>query len=182
MSSLIGTRQDASLRNRRRKSTEIPRDLWIFCRQRIGIADLDVSRLDSWPFGARAQKPVPSPDYTRSVKSTAGNQKLHTLPATQVWTDYNAFGRAIDVQHQHVDRITERIMIKLVVADAMQPDRCARRYHKIEHRASRPPSVNYVGNPPGAIRFSLMKVTRTKPHVACGSSFSRARISSAVGS
>jgi len=182
VSSLIGTRQDASLRNPAQKKhgdPEGPVDILPTAHRHRRSRR---QPLDAWPFGARAQKPAPSPDYTRSVKSTAGNQKLHTLPATQVWTDYNAFGRAIDVQHQHVDRITEIIMIKLVVADAMQPDRCARRYHKIEHRASRPPSVNYVGNPPGAIRFSLMKVTRTKPHVACGSSFSRARISSAVGS
>src|SRR5205823_1988690 len=44
------------------------------------------------------------------------------------------------------------------------------------------PAANGAGNPPGAILSLLMNVTRTNPHVACGSSFSRLRTSSAVNS
>src|SRR6266699_5498096 len=44
------------------------------------------------------------------------------------------------------------------------------------------PAANGAGNPPGAILSLLMNVTRTNPHVACGSSFSRLRTSSVVNS
>src|SRR5260370_27699842 len=44
------------------------------------------------------------------------------------------------------------------------------------------PSRNGAGSPPGAIRWLLINVTRTKPHVAWGSSLSRARTSSALKS
>src|SRR5207247_10947583 len=44
------------------------------------------------------------------------------------------------------------------------------------------PAANGAGNPPGAILSLLMNVTRTNPHVACGSSFSSLRTSSAVNS
>src|SRR5947207_15092880 len=73
-------------------------------------------------------------------------------------------------------------MIELVVADTMQPNGCARRYHEIERGANRPPNSEWPGNPPGAILSLLMNVTRTNPHVACGSSFSRLRTSSALNS
>src|SRR5256886_243093 len=39
-------------------------------------------------------------------------------------------------------------MIELVVADTMQPNGCARRYHEIERRASRPPSSEWRGQSP----------------------------------
>ena len=182
MSSLIGTRQDASLRNPAQKKhgdPEGPVDILPTAHRHRRSRRQPARRL-----AIRCSRPETSAVarlHAQCEKYRRESEVAHAA-RTQVWTDYNAFGRAIDVQHQHVDRITEIIMIKLVVADAMQPDRCARRYHKIERRASRRPSANCVGNPPGAIRFSLMKVTRTKPHVACGSSFSRARISSAVRS
>ena len=70
------------------------------------------------------------------MKCVAGNEKLDALIATHVWPDHNALARAIFVQQQHLDRITEIIMIKLVVADAVaapvhRPD------HKIEGRTGR---------------------------------------------
>jgi len=83
------------------------------------------------------------------VKSIAGNQKLHTLTATQVWTDHNAFARAINVQQQNLNRITEVIMIKLIVANAMEPDGCAGRYHEIERRTGWPPVDEWWWQPAG---------------------------------
>ena len=124
----------------------------MLCGQRIDIANLDVGRLYAWLFGARTEKPAPSPDHTRAVKSVAGDQKLHEVSAAQVWTYYSALGCAIDSEYQHRNRMTEIIVIKLVVPDAMQAYRCPGRYHEIECGAGWPPFAEWGGNPPGAIR------------------------------
>jgi hypothetical protein len=69
---------------------QIVGDVRILCGQRTDIANLDVGRLYAWLFGARTEKPAPSPDHTRAVKSVAGDQKLHEVSAAQVWTYYSA--------------------------------------------------------------------------------------------
>ena len=66
------------------------------------------------------------------MKSIAGDQKLHELTAAQVRPDHGALGRAIHMQHQYFNRITEIVMIKLVVTDAMEPHRSIGSYHEIK--------------------------------------------------
>jgi hypothetical protein len=102
--------------------------VWILCRQRFDIADFDIDRFYTGPFGAGAQEPAPLPDHTRGMEGIAWDKKLDLVTSAQIRSDYDAFSF------------------------------------------------------PGAIRWLLVNVTRTKPHVACGSSLRRARISSAVSS
>jgi hypothetical protein len=66
------------------------------------------------------------------VKRVAGDQELHPLAGAQVGPDHDAFGRAVGVQHEHLERITEIVVIELVVADPMKADRCPRRNQKIQ--------------------------------------------------
>jgi hypothetical protein len=89
------------------------------------------------------------------MKCIAWNKKLHALTTAQIGTDDDALSYPIGAQHQDFNWIPEVIMIKLIVADAVQSHGCVGR-----------PSAKGGGNPPAAIHFSLMKVTRTNPHVA----------------
>jgi hypothetical protein len=60
------------------------------------------------------------------------------LTSAQVWSDYDTFGCSVFVQQENFNRVAEVIMIKLVVADAMQPHGCFRGYHEIERRPGWP--------------------------------------------
>ena len=61
----------------------------IFCRERFDIADFHVNLFYAGPFCARAEKPTPPTDDTRSVKCVSRDQKLHALSSAEVWADYN---------------------------------------------------------------------------------------------
>ncbi len=117
---------------------QIGSDCGIFRRQRFEIADFHVCRFDTWPFRARTEEPATASGHARSVKRIAGNQKLDALTTAKVRADYDAFARAIDVQHQYLDRIAQVIVVKLVVSNAMQAHRCIRRNHEVKCRASWP--------------------------------------------
>jgi hypothetical protein len=43
------------------------------------------------------------------------------LAAAKIRTDNDALGRPIGAKHQDLNRVTEVIVIKLIVADAVQP-------------------------------------------------------------
>jgi len=78
---------------------EIVSSVWIFRGQRFDIADFHVNAFYARPFRARAEKPTPPPDDTRSVKCVSWNQKLDALSSAQVRSDYNVLGCAVLVQH-----------------------------------------------------------------------------------
>jgi len=54
------------------------------------------------------------------VKCITRNKKLDALTTPQIGTDYNPLRRPVGVQHQDLDRIAKVIVIKLIIADAMQ--------------------------------------------------------------
>jgi hypothetical protein len=56
----------------------------------------------------------------------------------QIRTDNVKLGRTILQHHQNFDRVTEIIMIELVVPDAVEFHRFLRRQHEIERRSSGP--------------------------------------------
>src|ERR687892_2446515 len=83
-----------------RECAQIVSDVWIFRCQRFDVANFDVSRFYTGPFGAGTEKPAPPlPDHTRSVEGIAGNQKLHQLAATQVWPYDGVLAGAVSVEH-----------------------------------------------------------------------------------
>jgi hypothetical protein len=161
--------------------SEIGGNAWIFRRQFFNIADFNVCRFDTGPFRARTEEPATASDHAGGVKRTAGNQKLHTLTTAKVRANNDAFARAIDAQHQYLDGITEIIVVKLIVADAMQTHRASGVTMKQSAEPAGRPSANGDSRPPGAICRWLTKVIRTNPHIA-DSSFRSRRTSSAVTS
>jgi len=114
------------------------------------------------------------------MKSIAWNKKLHALTTAQIGTDNSTHARGIGAQHQNFNRIAKVKVIKLIVADPVQPHVCVGRYHKVESGPNWTAFCECGGSPPAAIHLLLMKVTRTNPHVAWGSSLRNARISQAV--
>ncbi len=66
-------RQRTSLQHRDRKSAEIIGNPRIFRRQRVDIANLDISGLHAWPFGTRTEKPTAAPNHACCVESVAGD-------------------------------------------------------------------------------------------------------------
>jgi hypothetical protein len=60
------------------------------------------------------------------------NKKLQALTGAQIRTDNDALSCPIGAQHQDFNWIPEVIMIKLIVADAVQPHWCVRRYHEVK--------------------------------------------------
>jgi hypothetical protein len=71
-------------------------------------------------------------DNTRGVESIAGDQKLHQLTAAEVGPATTRSVVPSTCKHQYLNRITEIIMIKLVVMDAIEPHRSIGRYHEIK--------------------------------------------------
>jgi hypothetical protein len=121
------------------KFAQIVGEIRIFCRQRFGIADFDVDCLYSWPFRACAKKPTPLPDNTRSVESITRDEKLHALTGAKIRTDYGALACSIFVQHKNFNRVTQVTVIKLIVANAMEPHGRIWRDHEIQCGARWPP-------------------------------------------
>ena len=74
----------------------------------------------------------------RGVEGVAGDVKLHPLPAPDIGTDDDVFDRPVVVEHEHLERIAEIVVVELAVPDAVQPDRRGRRHQEIERRAQRP--------------------------------------------
>jgi hypothetical protein len=66
------------------------------------------------------------------VKSTAGDKQLHALAAAKIRTDNDALGGPIGVKHQNLNRVSEVIVIKLIVADAVQPHGGLGCYHEVQ--------------------------------------------------
>ena len=129
--------------------------------QRVDIADLDIDLLYAGPFGAPAEKPAPAPNDACSVERIARDQKLHTLTRAQIRADYNVLGCSVLVQYQNLDRVTQVIVIELVVADSMQAYRCIGRDHEIECGACRPAINKRCREPTGR---DLLVTDETHPH------------------
>jgi hypothetical protein len=66
------------------------------------------------------------------MKCVAGDQQLNALAPAQVGADNDALGRAVAMQQQDLERVAEIIVVKLVVADAVEPHGRGRRYHEVE--------------------------------------------------
>ena len=100
-----------------------------------------------------------------------GIKKLDALTTAEIGPTMTRSRCAICVQHQNFNRIAQVTVIKLIVANAMESHRRIRRHHEIG-RTRWPAIKKWCGSPSGAIRWLLINVTRTKPHVAWGSSLS----------
>jgi hypothetical protein len=61
-----------------------------------------------------------------------GIKKLYALTTAQIRTDNDTLGRPTGVKHQNLNRIAEVIVIKLIVADPVQPHGCVGRYHEVK--------------------------------------------------
>jgi hypothetical protein len=66
------------------------------------------------------------------------DEELDVFPAAHVWTDDDALARAVAAQKQDLERITEVIVVQLVIADAVEPHRCGWRDHEVERGSDRP--------------------------------------------
>ena len=136
----FGANHTRSLARAALECAQIISSAWIFRCECFDIADFNICRFYARPFCARTEEPAPKAfgDHARGVKRIAGNQELHALTTATIRADYDAFARAIDLQHQYLDRIAQVIVVKLVVSDAMKSNRCIRRYHEVKRGASWP--------------------------------------------
>jgi hypothetical protein len=100
------------------------------------------------------------------VERIARDQKLHALAGAQIWTDYNALARAVFVQHENFNRITQVTVIKLIVADAMESHRRLGRDHEIQCGARWPAIKKWRWEPAG--RNSLVADKRDAHETARG--------------
>jgi hypothetical protein len=100
------------------------------------------------------------------VERITRDQKLHALASAEIWTNYRALPCDIFVQHKNFNRITQVTVIKLIVANARQGHRASGVTMKYSAEPAGRPSRNGAGSPPGPIRWLLINVTRTTPHVA----------------
>ena len=157
----LALKGDGQSRSPLLKRAQVGGRVWISCCECFDVADLDVDLFYAGPFCARAEKPAPAPDDTRSVKRVSWNQKLHALSSAQVRTDDNMLGYSVLVQHQNLDRITQVIVIELVVADSMEAHRRIRRDHEIERGACRPAINERCREPTGR---DLLVTDETHPH------------------
>jgi hypothetical protein len=96
---------------------------WIFAGQLVDIADFDIGRHHARPLGARTKKPTATPNQPCRVERAAGDHELHALTSAQTWSDDDPLGGAVGVQQKHFERITEIIVVELIVADAVKPNR-----------------------------------------------------------
>ena len=69
------------------------------------------------------------------VEGVAGDEELHTLAGAEVGADYSQRMRAVVMQHKHLDRVAEIVVIELMVLDAVKLYRGCRGHHEIERRA-----------------------------------------------
>src|SRR6266478_1744126 len=143
------------------KRAQVGGRVWIFCCECFDVADLDVDLFYTGPFCARAKKPTPAPDDTRSVKRVSWNQKLHALSSAQVRTDDNMLGYSAFVKHQNLDRITQVMVIKLVITDAVQAHRRIWGDHEIQCGARRPAINERCREPTGR---DLLVTDEIHPH------------------
>ena len=66
------------------------------------------------------------------MERVAGDEQLHALAPAQVGADDDALGRIVAMQQQDLERVAEIIVVKLIVADAVEPHGCDRRHHEVE--------------------------------------------------
>jgi hypothetical protein len=113
-------------------SAQIRGDRRILEGQLVEIANFDIGWDYTRPLGARPQEPTVTPNHPRGVKCISWNQELDMMPITQVGADDHPLCIAIAVQQEHLKRIAEVIVIELIVANAVKPDRRTGRDHKIQ--------------------------------------------------
>src|SRR5918994_5709331 len=107
-------------------------DRWVLGCHFIQFPDLHIGGYNARPFRARAEEPTTLPDEARGVERVARDQKLDPLPCPDVRADDDTFGAAVRVQQEYLERVPEIVVIKLVIADPMEADRCPRRNQKIQ--------------------------------------------------
>ena len=149
---------------------------WIFSGQLVEIADFDVfCRHHARPLGARAQEPLTAPDQSCSMERISGDQQLHTVPTAQVWSDDDPFGGAVGVQQEYLERISEVLVVELVVADSVKPYRGVGRHHEVERGTQRSPLRKRCWQPArrdrvlarAAISMQIATLRRTSGRRAC---------------
>jgi len=102
------------------------------------------------------------------------------VTTAQIGTDNSTPARAIGAQHQNFNRIAKVIVIKLIVADPVQPHVCVGGYHKVESGPNWTAFCEWWRQPTSGDPLFAYESPRTNPHVAWGSSLRSARISPAV--
>src|SRR5690606_38301658 len=100
---------------------QLRRDRGVSRGDLVQLADFDVGRHGSGPFGACSQKPSPVPDDPGGVECIAGDQELQSLPSSNVWAYHDPLAGVV-VQEEHLERIAQVVVIELFVADAVKPD------------------------------------------------------------
>jgi len=146
--------------------SQILSHVWIFRRQGVDIAEFDIDFFYAGPFCARTEEPSPLSDDARSVERITRDEKLHALAGAEIRTDYGKFACSVFVQHKNFNRIAEITVIKLIVANAMEPHGSIRRHHEIQCRARWPAIKKWCWEPTG--RDSLIAHKRDAHKTARG--------------
>src|SRR5690606_4263170 len=120
-------------------------DARIFRSERVDVANLYVGGNDARPFGAGAEEKGTGVDHAGGVEGSAGDEELELLAGAEVGTDDRLFARSVDVQHQNLDRVSQIVVVELVVSDAVELHRFGRRHHEIESRPYRTRGVERRG-------------------------------------
>ena len=61
----------------------------------------------------------------RDVEGIAGDEELHALTGAEVGADHGESVGAVVMQHQHLDRVAEIVVIELMVLYAVELHRAA---------------------------------------------------------
>ncbi len=115
--------------------TQFHSNSWILIRQLVHIAYLDIFWNDPRPLCAGAKEPQPTSKDPRGVERITRDQKLNALAASQVRPDNDALTSAICMQKENLEGIAQIIVIKLVIADAMEPHWRTPCHHEVESRS-----------------------------------------------
>ncbi len=90
--------------------------------QGLDIAMLHIGRLDTRPFGAGQERVACSRAQTGYVESAPRDKKLRALACLQIITDRHQRIGPIWEEHEHIEWITEIMVVQLIRADTMQRD------------------------------------------------------------
>src|SRR5215203_6106336 len=115
------------------------------------------------------------------MERVARNEKLDPLPCPDVRAHNDAFGAAVRVQQEQLERVPEIVLVELVVADAMtaerlrlQPQRqpramaCARLFSSTSLIPSGPYSARVLNRVQRATQRQCGRGRRLPPGESCG--------------
>jgi hypothetical protein len=122
------------------------------------------------------------PLQARGVEGVAGNQQLHLFADGEIGANHLPRAGPVLVQQQDLEGIAEIVVVELVIADAVEPHRRARRDQKVERRAHRPSVGERRRQAAGRDRLRAQVGRSHETAGRFGSSCSNAMIRSAVSS